>query len=138
MVVDFFRCSRCNLTYRENTNGLPCADDGEFHDWIDVREAAKQVAPVSEDFRKTFTALGAEIGALVEKKQFEYGDSFTKIPKILEIMYPAGISWDEYAQMALVVRILDKLNRVAMGNQGDESAFKDIAGYALLALKRGL
>jgi hypothetical protein len=143
MVVDFFRCSRCNLTYRENTNGLPCADDGEFHDWIDMRkqeEAAKQVGEEvpREEWRMSYGEIALDIARTVEVKQQQYGKSFQKIPEILKIMYPDGIAVSQYARLALQIRRLDKEMRVAAGNQGNESAAFDIAGYCLLALKDGL
>ncbi len=80
-----------------------------------------------------YEQLGQEIGALVDVKQKQYGDSFSKCSRFLELLYPNGVQPEDYTHLLTLVRIFDKLMRVANGNQGDgESAYKDIAGYALL------
>jgi hypothetical protein len=76
-----------------------------------------------------------EVGGLVAAKQAAYGDSFGKAGQVLQILYPDGVSAEQYGDMLCVVRIIDKLFRIA--NQKDafgESPYKDIAGYALLGL----
>lgn len=83
-----------------------------------------------------YEKLGRELGALVDVKNAQYGDSVNKTGRILEILYPNGVPVSEYRNMMLVTRILDKLNRVANGDQGDESAFSDIAGYGLMGMKK--
>jgi hypothetical protein len=50
----------------------------------------------------------------------------------MRILYPDGISAEQMDDALAVVRILDKLFRIANGNQGGESAWTDIAGYAIL------
>jgi hypothetical protein len=79
-----------------------------------------------------FTRLGTEIGKLVQRKNEQYGDSFAQAHQILEVLYPAGVHPDQYRDMLAIVRILDKLFRVAHGSQGDESPGRDIAGYGIL------
>ena len=87
---------------------------------------------------KSFSELGKEIGMLVGNKNDQYGDSFNKIGEILEILYPNGLEKDDYTELAGVVRVLDKLSRIAEGDKGDESAWRDIAGYGLLGEMRKL
>lgn len=82
----------------------------------------------------TYEVLGTSIGMLVDKKQLQYGDSFHKSVDVLKIFYPNGIKPEDYQNLLTVVRIVDKLFRVTSGNQGDESAFTDIAGYGLLGI----
>ncbi len=86
----------------------------------------------------TFEALGREIGRLVHEKNAAYGDSFGRAGEILEILYPDGVRPDQYKDMLAVVRIIDKLFRIATARDAlGEDPFRDIAGYGLLgAAKR--
>ena len=82
----------------------------------------------------SYETLGSSIGALVQSKQLAYGDSFSKSPKIMAVLYPDGISPDQMASALTIVRVVDKLNRLAT-NRVDlmgESPWRDIAGYSLL------
>lgn len=81
--------------------------------------------------------IGAEIGALVETKQAAYGDSFSKAGAILRILYPDGVPLEKLDDALTIVRILDKLFRIATDRDAlGESPWRDIAGYALLSVAR--
>lgn len=81
--------------------------------------------------------LGQRIGEIVSKKQVAYGDSFGKSGDVMRILYPYGISHEQMDDALAVVRIIDKLFRVAnKRNAGGESPFADIAGYAILGVGR--
>lgn len=85
----------------------------------------------------TYREIGERIGDLVEKKQAAYGDSFGKSGEVMRILYPAGIPLEKLDDALTVVRILDKLFRIATDRDAlGESPFRDIAGYSLLAVKR--
>ncbi len=78
---------------------------------------------------------------LLEKKQKSYGDAFGSMEAVFKILYPNGISPYQYGDLLTVVRMLDKVFRIAnMPPEGKdvmgEEPYKDIAGYALLALER--
>jgi transposase len=79
-----------------------------------------------------YEALGKAIGALVDEKNLQYGDAFNRGGCILEILYPDGVRPDQYRDMLGVIRVIDKLFRVANGKQGSEDPWQDIAGYGLL------
>ena len=85
-----------------------------------------------------YAEIGAEIGALVESKQRAYGDAFGRCSAILRVLYPGGIPPESYGDALAVVRVLDKLSRLAQsGGDSDpmgESPWQDIAGYAILSL----
>lgn len=88
-----------------------------------------------------YTKLAAEIGALVTSKQAQYGDSVSKSGRILEILYPEGVQTHQYQDALMVVRILDKLSRIAQRGPdgqdlGGESPYRDIAGYGLLGASK--
>lgn len=83
-----------------------------------------------------YEQLGLEIGRLVEKNQRQYGDSFGKSGDVLRIFYPNGIQPEQYDDMMALTRIIDKQFRIANGSQGEESPYKDLAGYGLLGWAR--
>lgn len=84
-----------------------------------------------------FLATAIKIGELVEKKQVAYGDSFGKSGSIMRTLYPAGIPLEKLDDALTVIRIVDKLFRIATDRDAlGESPWGDIAGYAILASTR--
>jgi hypothetical protein len=82
-----------------------------------------------------FEKIGTDIGKLVDQKNAAYGSSFEKSEQILQVLYPEGIKPDQYTDMLAVVRIVDKLFRIATDKDAfGESPFKDIAGYGILGV----
>lgn len=85
-----------------------------------------------------YEEIGSEIGRLVDQKQRAYGQSFDKSGNILRTFYPYGIKPDQYDDLLAMVRILDKLFRIATHKDAlGEDPWRDIAGYALL-MNRGI
>lgn len=83
----------------------------------------------------TYERLGKDIGRLLETKQAQYGDSFGVAPLLVRFLYPDGVGVEHYDNLLAVVRILDKLKRIATAKADDpEDAWSDIAGYAILML----
>lgn len=85
-----------------------------------------------------YPELGESIGKLINEKQKAYGDSFSKAPRILAVLYPQGISTEQMDSALTVIRVIDKLNRVAT-NKVDlmgENPWADIAGYSLLEVMK--
>ncbi len=84
-----------------------------------------------------FEAIGTALGRLVDQKQAAYGDSFGKSGAVMRILYPAGVAVEQLDDALTVVRILDKLFRIATARDAlGESPFKDIAGYGILGQAR--
>lgn len=84
-----------------------------------------------------YEEIGADIGALVKEKQEAYGDSFGKAGAVMAILYPDGIKSEQLHDALCIVRILDKLFRIATKKDAfGESPYRDIAGYALLGVAR--
>lgn len=78
------------------------------------------------------------ISNLVIEKQAAYGDSFGKAGQIMKMLYPDGIPLDKMDDSLTVVRMIDKLFRIATKKDAfGESPWQDIMGYALLATVRG-
>jgi hypothetical protein len=91
----------------------------------------------TEPSATSFEAIGAEIGRLVQTKQAAYGDSFGKSGAVMAILYPEGIPAAKLDDALTVVRVLDKLFRIATDRDAlGESPWGDITGYGLLAVKR--
>lgn len=85
----------------------------------------------------SYQEIGERIGALVDEKNRAYGNSFNQAGQILAILYPNGIQPEQYADMLCMVRILDKMFRIATDRDAlGESPYGDIAGYGLLGLER--
>jgi len=82
-----------------------------------------------------YAELGRSIGALIQEKQQSYGDSFHKSGEVMKQLFPKGIPPESYVDALALVRIIDKLFRLATdpGYNG-ENSWGDIAGYALLRL----
>ena len=89
-------------------------------------------APYCDDL----DAKALEVARLVVAKRKAYGNSFAKTGEVLKVLYPRGISVEEYPDALTIVRVIDKLFRVATDRDAfGESPWKDIMGYALLALQ---
>jgi hypothetical protein len=82
-----------------------------------------------------YVKIAHSIGELVADKNKAYGDSFGQASRILEILYPNGVSADGYRDMLAIVRIVDKLFRLANDKSAfGESPWRDICGYAILGV----
>jgi hypothetical protein len=82
---------------------------------------------------KSLSDIGKEVGELCEEKNRAYGDSFAKAGVILAGLYPHGVAPHQYTDMLGVIRVLDKLFRIATQKMAfGESPWRDIAGYGIL------
>lgn len=82
-----------------------------------------------------YESLACEVGKLVNKKQKAYGDSFGKSGEIIKILFPDGVKPEQYPALLCIVRIIDKLFRVASAKDAfGENPYQDIAGYGLLGM----
>lgn len=82
---------------------------------------------------KKFIRKALQIAKIVSEKNQQYGDAINDTQAFLELLFPRGIKCEQYKDIGTLVRIYDKLKRIANGNQGNENAWDDIQGYALLA-----
>ena len=104
-----------------------------FFELMKEAEVKEKKAEKEAAAKLTFEEVGAEIGRLVSKKNKAYGDSFRKSEGIIDILYENGISLNQYGDLLTVIRIIDKLFRIATHNDPfGEDAWRDIAGYAIL------
>ncbi len=81
-----------------------------------------------------YTQEAINLAELITKKQIAYGDSFGQSKRIIEVLYPKGIAPEQYQDALAIIRIIDKLFRIANKKFAfDEDPWQDIAGYALLS-----
>lgn len=83
--------------------------------------------------RDQWIALGMRTAQVVAEKNAAYGDSVRKAAKIMQTLYPNGVTVDQIPAMLVSVRIVDKLSRIANDpGFGNEDPAQDITGYGLL------
>lgn len=110
-----------------------CAQCGrDFCPKCNPPEATHPTPPANE-----YEKLGAEIGRLVKQKQAAYGDAYGRSGAVMRILYPSGVSLEQMDDALAVVRVVDKLFRIATDRDAlGESPWRDIAGYGLLGAAR--
>lgn len=85
--------------------------------------------------KSEFERMAEEIGKTVTEKNKAYGNSFSDAKHFLKLLYPTGVPVESYGDMLCIVRIFDKLKRIATKKDAyGESPFKDLAGYAILGV----
>ena len=85
-----------------------------------------------------FEKIASNLATILSMKNDAYGNAFDKTTQILTLLYPTGIKVEQFKDVHVLVRMLDKLSRIARDNDPmGESPYMDIAGYSILALARG-
>ena len=80
-----------------------------------------------------YEAVAQKIGQLVDEKNAAYGDAFNKAGEFLKIIYPDGIQPEQYGDMLALVRVFDKMMRIATDKDAlGENPWNDITGYGIL------
>jgi tRNA A37 threonylcarbamoyltransferase TsaD len=81
-----------------------------------------------------FKEIAKGVAQELEKKNLAYGNAFDKTTKMLLLLYPQGIPVTSYPDIHVIVRMLDKISRIAQNKDPyGESPYLDLAGYAILA-----
>ena len=86
--------------------------------------------------RQEILEVCKNLGELLFRKNQAYGSSFAKSGKILEILFDGRpIPARMFTQALLIVRVLDKLSRIAKDADAfGETPWGDIAGYGILGM----
>jgi hypothetical protein len=79
-----------------------------------------------------YQELAKDIADLVTEKQKAYGNSFDQAGDFLRLLYPNGVPPESYGDMLCVVRIFDKLKRIATRKDAfGEDPKADLLGLAI-------
>lgn len=97
-----------------------------------ISEYAKSLGFKAEQYFD-YVDIATKIAKLVEEKQKQYGDMISSMGPVLKELYPDGVKPEQYNDLTIIVRMLDKIGRITKGNgAGNEDAWGDLIGYALL------
>lgn len=84
-----------------------------------------------------FKKITDDLAQILSIKDEAYGNAFDKTTQILSLLYPNGIKVEQYKDLHVIIRMLDKISRIARDNDPlGESPYMDIAGYSVLSLAR--
>lgn len=84
-----------------------------------------------------FKKITDDLATILSIKDEAYGNAFDKTTHILSLLYPNGIKVEQYKDLHVIIRMLDKISRIARDNDPlGESPYMDIAGYSILSLAR--
>jgi hypothetical protein len=84
-----------------------------------------------------YKEIAVKIAEITEQKSKAYGNAFHDTGKFLQFLYPDGVPIEKYGDMLILVRIWDKIRRIATAKDAfGESPYEDIIGYCLLALDK--
>src|SRR5690554_6176751 len=90
------------------------------------------IKPIKPETGK-YEQIARRIGRLVDQKNKAYGDAFHRSGEFLKILYPNGIKPEQYGDMLAIVRVFDKLMRIAHRKDAfGENPWNDVAGYGIL------
>ncbi len=81
-----------------------------------------------------FEELAKEVAQLVDQKNVEYGNCYTVAPELLKLFAPDGISPDKYNDIAILLRLVEKIKR-GFGGEISRDLWQDIVGLGLNGLK---
>lgn len=99
-------------------------------DMVETKDIPKPLPSKSK-----YEQIGAETGKLVAEKNLAYGDSFAKTGDFMKLLYPEGIKPSQYKDALLLVRMFDKMVRIATDKDAfGESPFRDLCGYSILGV----
>lgn len=92
---------------------------------------------VHEPSESSLRRIACELGDLVVAKNQAYGNSVATSAVAMSLLYPDGVRSDQLGDMLILVRIWDKMKRIATKKDAfGESPFRDIVGYALLGAEK--
>lgn len=100
---------------------------------VKKKTKTKKEEPVTNN---SFQELASELAEMLTEKNRKYGDSYARMAHVLPIFYPDGVPGDHLLDAVFILRIVDKLMRIASAQKDDdEDPVMDIAGYAILRMR---
>ena len=96
----------------------------------------KEKKLLKEKSTGTYERIATDIGKLCDEKNKHYGNSFAQSKEFLQLLWPNGVPVESYTDMLGIIRIFDKLKRIATSPEAfGENPCSDVIGYALLMIK---
>jgi len=84
-----------------------------------------------------YERIALDLGQMLTKKDKAYGRAWVKVADFMRLLFPEGIKPEQYVDALLIVRVFDKLMRIATDkNAFNEDAWRDLAGYGILGASR--
>lgn len=101
----------------------------------ELKDPSKMIVEEFDNLRAFLTRYTEDFSKFLAEKNAAYGNSVVNSQTILKQLYPNGIQTEQYIDALYVVRILDKLSRIASNKDAfGEDPWKDICGYSLLRI----
>lgn len=99
--------------------------------------AITEQAIVPDSTKHPFVRIAEEMGKLVVEKNAAYGSAYITSATFLELLFPNGVHPTRYTDMLLMVRMFDKMMRLATRKDAfGESPWRDMNGYTLLGIHK--
>lgn len=99
----------------------------------EARPSAGQIEAIAKTLslhNPEWAEIFGEVAVVVDQSNKAYGDSFRRSSDFLKLLWPDGVPPEQYADMLAIIRIFDKLMRIASSRGAfGESPARDIAGY---------
>ena len=105
--------------------------------WKDDLNVVKPTEPVFQtEYVGKWQTIADDMTSLLKAKRDSYGNNLACTPEIMKLMYPSGITHEQLDDFLILVRMVDKMFRIANGANFKlgEDAWKDLAGYAMCVL----
>jgi hypothetical protein len=97
-----------------------------------IREKTAKKSPEGVEFSE----IADELATMLAVKNRKYGDSYAKMAHVLPLFYPNGVPADGLLDAVFILRIVDKLMRIASDQRDDEEdPLLDLCGYGILRLR---
>ena len=82
-----------------------------------------------------FEKIAIEVARMVDVKNEEYGECYKVAPELLKLFMPDGISSDKYEDIAIVLRLIEKVARLLGPTTNTKDIWADIIGLGLNGYK---
>ena len=138
-------CETCGLSLGNRKKDIFCEEVvgtcKDYDKWQPIEQVEEVIAGVGQDAPTAkqigkFENIGMELGKLTDEKREAYGNSATIATEVMKLLYPQGIKIEQMNDMLLIVRVLDKICRIA--NKKDafgENPWADVVGYGLIGVE---
>lgn len=120
---------------------LEKVDPGKRDEQIkNLRKVLTDLRPEILDERlepSEFHTIANSLADLLTEKDRAYGSAFDAAGEFLKLLFPNGVPPESSHDALTLVRMFDKMKRIATDKDAfGEDPYMDIAGYAILAVRR--